>query len=392
MQVRFHDINEHADRFPPPKVPMLPVLSLRTFLGRRDGCYPSQFLGLSKRLFLPSATAALAHAYKGLGIENGVGILIPAYHCGTMIEPALWLNAEIAFYRLNSDLTIELEDAERRIRPNTKALLITHYFGFPQPLEPISAFCRRHNLALIEDCAHAFFGQCQGITLGSAGDFSVTSTTKFFPTVEGGLLYSKCDTQAVCWVKNRRLSEQLKKGFDGLQTAIRYGRLKGMRPFFALVQWLADQARIVPAWRPSNHPGQSQYRWFAPELVGFNGCLFAQAVLRLSGKGRVAVKRRENYLYLLQNLGRLSRGRPLYPTLPESVVPYVFPLLIDFPETDFRKLKLEGIPILRWEELAETDCPVSADYRLRLLQLPCHQELRQHELEWLIAQVTKILG
>lgn len=392
MQVRFHDINEHADRFPPPKVPMLPVLSLGTFQGRRDGCYPSQFLDLSKCVFLPSATAALAHAYKGLGIENGAGILIPAYHCGTMVEPALWLNAEIAFYRLRSDLHIDLEDAERRIGPNTKALLITHYFGFPQPLESISAFCRRHNLALIEDCAHAFFGQCQGITLGSAGDFSVTSTTKFFPTVEGGLLHSKRDTQAGCCVKNRPVSEQLKKGFDGLQTAIRYGRLKGMRPVLALVQWLANRARIVPAWRSTDHHGQSQYRWFGPDLVGFSGCLFSQAVLRLSGKGRAAVKRRENYLYLLRNLGRLSRGRPLYPTLPEGVVPYVFPLLIDFPQQDFSKLKLEGVPIWRWEELAETDCPVSDDYRLRLLQLPCHQELRQHELEWLIAQVTKILG
>lgn len=392
MKVRFHDINEHAHRFPPPNVPMLPVLSFGTFLGQRDGRYPSQFLDLSKCLFLPSATAALTHAYKGLGIENGAGILIPAYHCGTMVEPALWLNAEIAFYRLSSDLSIDLEDAERRIGPNTKALLITHYFGFPQPLEPILTFCHDHNLALIEDCAHAFFGQSQDIALGGAGDFSVTSTTKFFPTVEGGLLHSKRDTHAGCWVKSRPLSEQVKKGFDGLQTAIRYGRLKGIQPFFALVQWLADRARTIPAWHSPESHGPRQYQWFDPDVMGFNGCLFSQAVLRLSGKGRVAVKRRENYLYLLQKLDGLGRGHPLHPILPEGVVPYVFPLLIDFPEQDFRKLKLEGVPIWRWEELAETDCPVSDDYRLRLLQLPCHQELRQHELDWLIAQVTKILG
>jgi len=34
--------------------------------------------------------------------------------------------------------------------------------------------------------------------------------------------------------------------------------------------------------------------------------------------------------------------------------------------------------------MAMTDCPVSRDYRLRLLQLPCHQGLREEELDWML--------
>jgi perosamine synthetase len=117
MQVLFRDINADADRFPPPQVPMLPVLSPAA----------SVIPDLGKCHFFPSATAALTHAYRTLGIENGAGILLPAYHCGAMVEPALWLNAEVAFYRLSSDLHIDLEDAARRLGPNSNAMVIAHY-------------------------------------------------------------------------------------------------------------------------------------------------------------------------------------------------------------------------------------------------------------------------
>ena len=43
---------------------------------------------------------------------------------------------------------------------------------------------------MLEDCAHAFFGEYENRPLGSFGDYAIASTMKFFPTSEGGCLVS----------------------------------------------------------------------------------------------------------------------------------------------------------------------------------------------------------
>jgi hypothetical protein len=73
-------------------------------------------------------------------------------------------------------------------------------------------------------------------------------------------------------------------------------------------------------------------------------------------------------------------------------VPYAFPLLIDAAGMGFHRLKMAGIPLWRWEDMAITDCAISRDYRLRVLQLPCHQELRAEELGWMIHTVQTLLA
>jgi hypothetical protein len=42
--------------------------------------------------------------------------------------------------------------------------------------------------------------------------------------------------------------------------------------------------------------------------------------------------------------------------------------------------------------LADSDCQVSLQYRLRLLQLPCHQALRRWELDWMISTIVEVLS
>ncbi len=51
-----------------------------------------------------------------------------------------------------------LEDLERAITGNTRALVVAHLFGARLDLDPIVAVARRHGLLVIEDCAQAFAG------------------------------------------------------------------------------------------------------------------------------------------------------------------------------------------------------------------------------------------
>ena len=107
---------------------------------------------------------------------------------------------------------------------------------------------------------------------------------------------------------------------------------------------------------------------------------------------RIKDIRRKNYVRLLKGISAISHLTPLFPELPDHVVPYMFPVLLNAEQSYFDRLKNAGIPLWRWEELAESDCAISQSYRLHLLQIPCHQDLSAFEIDWILQQLSEILG
>ena len=82
---------------------------------------------------------------------------------------------------------------------------------------------------------------------------------------------------------------------------------------------------------------------------------------------------------------------PLKPTLPGSVIPYMVPFLLTEPKRTFPALKYAGVPMYRWEDVGESDCPIAKEYRETLIQLPCHETLTAEELDFIRVTVTKVL-
>jgi perosamine synthetase len=64
---------------------------------------------------------------------------------------------------------------EPKITERTKAIIVTHVCGLPAEMDRIMAVAKKHNLVVIEDCAHSLFatykGKCTG-TWGDIGSFS----------------------------------------------------------------------------------------------------------------------------------------------------------------------------------------------------------------------------
>ena len=81
---------------------------------------------------------------------------MPAYHSLSMIPPVLWRGATPVFYRVGPDAAVDLDDAGGKVTPATRAIMVTNYFGFPQDLAAVRAFCDARGLSMLEDCAHAF--------------------------------------------------------------------------------------------------------------------------------------------------------------------------------------------------------------------------------------------
>jgi hypothetical protein len=111
--------------------------------------------------------------------------------------------------------------------------------------------------------------------------------------------------------------------------------------------------------------------------------------MRITDVSRLVSIRRQNYLSLLSGVRELPGCYPLFPALPDDCVPYVFPLVVRDPSRVFPALKMRRVPIFRWEGMEGPPCAVADRYESELLQLPCHQELKSGDINWLLDQLRE---
>ncbi|MEM9849879.1 MAG: DegT/DnrJ/EryC1/StrS family aminotransferase [Bacteroidota bacterium] len=82
-------------------------------------------------------------------------------------------------------------DLERKITDRTKAIIVVHLSGYPADMERINALARKHNITVIEDCAHATGGRYpNGRKIGDSDNICVFSfqAVKNLPVGDGGML------------------------------------------------------------------------------------------------------------------------------------------------------------------------------------------------------------
>jgi dTDP-4-amino-4,6-dideoxygalactose transaminase len=78
---------------------------------------------------------------------------------------------------------------ERAITPATRAVVPTHLYGLPCDMDAILGIAQRHNLRVVEDCAHALGATYDGRPVGTLGDAAIFSfqTLKPLNLYGGGL-------------------------------------------------------------------------------------------------------------------------------------------------------------------------------------------------------------
>jgi dTDP-4-amino-4,6-dideoxygalactose transaminase len=391
-----------------PRIPAAPVLSGGAF-ARMPGTRPRSVLDAGAARLVTSGRIAIALALREMGIGPGDTVLVPAYHSKSMIPPVLSRGAAVSFYRIGTDAAIDLDDVAAKLGPGVKALMVTHYFGFPQPLARIRAFCDAHGLLLLEDCAHCFFGEHEGRPVGAFGDYAIASSMKFFPVYEGGALVSARHDLAPVALRSGGAAFEAKVALTALENAFACARLPLVAALLKLplaakdMLWRALKERraasaAAPAAALAPSSSDSSFE-FDPRWLDKRSSLFSRLVLRLASRQRIATQRRRNYLALQQALAGVPGLTPLFAALPDTVCPWLFPLLADEPERLARlcaALAAAGVPYTRfgetlWPGVDATVCPVAADLSQRLVGLPCHQELRPGELERIVAALRHAL-
>jgi dTDP-4-amino-4,6-dideoxygalactose transaminase len=378
--------------FPSPRVSLLPVLG-RAALGRVHGAvYRQVGAGRPQRRYV-RGRYALHAAYRLCGVGPEGRVLAPAYHCRTMIDPAISLGGAPELYPLDERLAPDLTALRRLLaRPGhpVRALLLTHFFGLPQDASAVKALCDQHGVALIEDCSHALLEHVGAERLGRHGRYVTASPYKFYPCEEGGLLIGQ-PGETLAPLQPAGLRATLRT----FAHAFEHVRGRDARTAPALDTLDEDLARLHAAGSDCGRderrelPGTSMHYDVREE--GLAASSSSHLLARLCDTDRLAERRRANYRRWLDAVCGLPQCRPLYDTLPDDAVPYMFPLLIEQPGTHFFLLKRLGVPIWRWDDIADSACPVARHYRQHLLHLPCHQTLSDAQLGWMTAAVARVM-
>lgn len=90
-------------------------------------------------------------------------------------------------------MNIDPAQIEALITPRTRAIMPIHLAGRPCEMDAIMDIARRHDLVIIEDCAHAIETEYHGQKAGTIGDYGCFSfyVTKNIITGEGGMALIK---------------------------------------------------------------------------------------------------------------------------------------------------------------------------------------------------------
>lgn len=332
---------------------------------------------------LTSGRAALFAAMKAVGVTQGDGVLAPSYHCPTLVAPLRAAGATLQFYPLGADGLPQLDDIAPA--PGTRALVVAQLFGLPQSLATTRAWCDRHGIALVEDCAHSFFGDAGDRAVGAWGDVATASLSKFFPVPEGGLLASarRLPPQALRAAGNKA---QVKAWVDLLERGSEQGRLTGLNTGLRALFRLKNGPRQAAAATPPPPPMTEAELMADCDLARTEHA--PPALTRwLTGlpRERIVARRRTHFDRLHERCSMLRGAHPLFGPLPPQAAPYVMPLWVNAPEPIYAALRAAGCAVFRWDRVwpGVPDFPGDhgALWRTHVLQLLCHQDLSDRQVD-----------
>lgn len=144
-----------------------------------------------KQVYLyDSGRSALYIALSALDISSGDEVLLQGYTCVVVTNAITRTGATPVYVDIDDTYNIDPDLVEQHITKKTKALIIQHTFGAPAKLSKLMQIAKRHNLIVIEDCAHSLGAKYNGKFIGSFGDLAMLSfgSDKAVSSVRGGAL------------------------------------------------------------------------------------------------------------------------------------------------------------------------------------------------------------
>src|SRR5689334_13077316 len=171
-------------------IPAWPVLNPASVF-RRSAMPQIPFpIESSNSAYFYVARNGIYHLIRSLARHAEPIVLVPDYHHGNEIYALKAAGAKLRYYPVKKNLDVDLDALADLcdLEPKPLALYLTHFIGWPQPINDIQSLCKRKNVILIEDCALSFLSEFEGRPLGTFGAYAVFCLYKTVPVPNGGVL------------------------------------------------------------------------------------------------------------------------------------------------------------------------------------------------------------
>lgn len=170
--------------------------------GPRSHDFESRFAkykGIQHAVAVNSGTAAMHLALLASGLGPGDEVIAPAMTFVSTVNAIAHTGATPVLADCDLlTMNVTAKSIQKVITDRTRAIMVVHMCGRCCEMQPILKLARKHNLLVIEDCAHAIESTYQGKpagTMGHVGCFSFYAT-KNLTTAEGGMLITQDSTLA----------------------------------------------------------------------------------------------------------------------------------------------------------------------------------------------------
>lgn len=151
------------------------------------------YTGASHAVAVSSCTTALHLAMVVAGIGEGDEVICPSMSYIATANSIRYAGAVPVFGEVDGEYNLDVGDAEKRITPRTKAILLVHQVGMPADIDAFKALCDRKGLLLIEDAACAIGSAYKGQRIGVHSDLVCFSfhPRKVITTGDGGMITTR---------------------------------------------------------------------------------------------------------------------------------------------------------------------------------------------------------
>ena len=162
--------------------------------GPQTRCFEADFaatVGAKHAIAVNSCTAAMHLALEAVGLQRGDEVITTPYTFAATAEVVRYFDAKPVLVDVCADdFNLDAKQIASAITERTKAIIPVHIAGLPADMDAIATIAAQHNLAIIEDAAHAFPTKYKGRMIGSdleeTGDRHTQSERSAQPTILNG--------------------------------------------------------------------------------------------------------------------------------------------------------------------------------------------------------------
>jgi dTDP-4-amino-4,6-dideoxygalactose transaminase len=176
----------------------------------------SEYLHVKYAVAVSSGTAALEIALRSQDLKSGDEVIVPTNTFTATAAAVFFAGGKPVLVDVDPNtLCIDTANFKKALTDRTKGVMAVHMGGLICPqIDEIAEICRKRNIFLIEDAAHAHGSLHNGQAAGSFGDVGCYSfyPTKVMTTAEGGMVVTNDETVAT---RAKILRDQGKKTFSG---------------------------------------------------------------------------------------------------------------------------------------------------------------------------------